>query len=709
MIAKVIALGVVCVCIVMGQNAFEQLNNPDAEVRLRALGAVSKLGPTPEVLRALSGSTKDQRPDVRRVSCSLLGYFRSDARPAVPVLIEALNDANEEVQIAAAQALGEIGPASIGDLPSLVNLLRHRNDGIRRAAAYGLQGMGRLATPAADDLLASAGDPSSDVRESAIAALGRIGAHVEAVLAALDDREGDVRRAAVNAIPEFAQASERAIAPLIKALRDPDSNVQSTALGALFKVGRKHPHAVVPAFREVLSNAENHFALRSGAADYLAAMGEPAKAAIPDLLRALDADHDWVRRGARRALKLLGADPNVRSGGQQAPVTETVPEPAAEAAVLIDALRKGDGAAEEQLAKLRGGAVAGLLALLDDPGPARLGALRVLARIENRAVSAIPSIAKLVSSGDVETQRAAVRALGSIRVPSDLAVKTLANATKIPSLRSDALGAIRGMGANAAGALPALIPLLNSADTAAIGETLGAIREMEAAAEPAVHAMIPLLSSKDAGIRASTVYAFGAMWAGAAPALPALVRVLDDTDARIRTDALSAINHVFGDCCADRSRVAAQGRKILPRVLKLTADPHVDVRENAVRTVGWIGIAESAVFRSLEAGFQDSSSTVRGAAATATGVLRRLSGKGDALLPCLFGALDDPEPLVRRWAVVALRNFGKAANTAIPRLDRLSAESDAEMQRVVDETLTVIRTNDRSKREVRENPTVMIR
>src|SRR5262245_5391120 len=95
--------------------------------------------------------------------------------------------------------------------------------------------------------------------------------------------------------------------------------------------------------------------------------------------------------------------------------------------------------------------------------------------------------------------------------------------------------------------------------------------------------MIPLLSSKEAVIRAKTVYMFTGLWAAGTPALPALIQLLDDADTRIRADAVFAITEVFSDCCADRSRVTTEGRMALPRVLELTADPNVDVRENAVR------------------------------------------------------------------------------------------------------------------------------
>src|SRR5262249_33894444 len=116
-----------------------------------------------------------------------------------------------------------------------------------------------------------------------------------------------------------------------------------------------------------------------------------------------------------------------------------------------------------------------------------------------------------------------------------------------------------------------------------------------------------------------------------------------------------------------------------------------DVRENAVRAVGWIGIAEPPVFQTLNARLRDTSSRVRAAAATSLGVLRKLSGEGDGSVPSLIAVLDDPDPLVRRWTVFALRNFGKAAQPAVAELEQMALQSDTGTRRVIDETLTAIR------------------
>jgi HEAT repeat protein len=58
---------------------------------------------------------------------------------AVPAITQALSDRNPNIQLAAVQALGRIGPQATRALPGLVFLLFHENEVIRKAAASSLK------------------------------------------------------------------------------------------------------------------------------------------------------------------------------------------------------------------------------------------------------------------------------------------------------------------------------------------------------------------------------------------------------------------------------------------------------------------------------------------------------------------------------------------------------------------------------------------
>jgi hypothetical protein len=66
-------------------------------------------------------------------------------KPAVPDLIEALKNKNEDIRWEAAKALGQIEDPEAA--PALVKVLRVKNAGVRWLAAEGLVIMGRAALP----------------------------------------------------------------------------------------------------------------------------------------------------------------------------------------------------------------------------------------------------------------------------------------------------------------------------------------------------------------------------------------------------------------------------------------------------------------------------------------------------------------------------------------------------------------------------------
>ncbi len=143
--------------------------DPDPTVRAAALGALWRLGALDDdvLLRALG----DPDPGVRRRACAVAGGGADDVSPSPAVvdgLVQAADDTDPSVVETAAWALGEVGPRC------------------------GTAAVARLCRVAA-------GHSSPVCRESAVAALGAIGAPdtLGVVLAALDDTPNIRRRAAI--------------------------------------------------------------------------------------------------------------------------------------------------------------------------------------------------------------------------------------------------------------------------------------------------------------------------------------------------------------------------------------------------------------------------------------------------------------------------------------------------------------------------------
>jgi HEAT repeat protein len=84
------------------------------EKRRQAVTAIGSIGLAPEAIHEVEGALKDQDPLVRQTAAAMLGQMK--AKPAIPALKTALDDASGEVAFAAAKALWEMGDKSGRDL-----------------------------------------------------------------------------------------------------------------------------------------------------------------------------------------------------------------------------------------------------------------------------------------------------------------------------------------------------------------------------------------------------------------------------------------------------------------------------------------------------------------------------------------------------------------------------------------------------------------
>jgi len=197
----------------------------------------------------LVAKLRDGNPSVRVIAACELQRLGSDARTAIPALVERLSDESpvdptvcgkdrhywskdidrqtspgEE----AAAALVDIGTDS---LPSLITAARAPQWVARRNAVWALGALddGRSVAPA----LAALADREPPVRRIAAWALGALdaGEAVPALIAALTDQDAEVRAQVAWALGAIGEA--RAVDALIGALKDPAENVRVQAAWAL--------------------------------------------------------------------------------------------------------------------------------------------------------------------------------------------------------------------------------------------------------------------------------------------------------------------------------------------------------------------------------------------------------------------------------------------------------------------------------------------
>jgi HEAT repeat protein len=309
------------------------LEDGDPSVRNMVLQAVAETGPdaVPFLLDALA------RPESRYWACLGLGQIGPDAVKAVPKLLEIAEDKEPEHRMEALMALGSIKPSDATSISAIAKHLEDPFGGARFAAAYALGNIGPAAKTAGAALMKHArtsrdeflkvtcawalvkvdertldtalpilieGARSRDpnVRSACARGLGDVKAKPATSLPALISLLGDVEKPVVGqAVEAVAAFGEEAVPLTSKALAN-----DRLKLGAIFALKRIGPaaKAAVPDLVKAMSN-EPQLDVRREVFFALASIGG-SEEAIPELIKALSHENVKVRNGASYALGKIG-------------------------------------------------------------------------------------------------------------------------------------------------------------------------------------------------------------------------------------------------------------------------------------------------------------------------------------------------------------------------------------------------------------------
>jgi HEAT repeat protein len=164
-----------------------------------------------------------------------VAVLKTGGAKAVPMLIEALADADLQARYAAAEALGAIGPDAVA---ALVEALQSGDPLVRTGAARALALIGPEARTALPALSATLHDDTTLVAVMAATALGRIGKDAVPVLSqALEEQKAvTVRRTVLEALRRLGPEAAEAVPVLLKICNDIDDPVYDLAAETLKKV-----------------------------------------------------------------------------------------------------------------------------------------------------------------------------------------------------------------------------------------------------------------------------------------------------------------------------------------------------------------------------------------------------------------------------------------------------------------------------------------
>jgi HEAT repeat protein len=309
----------------------------EKDSRLRR-GAVQVLG---QMAQGIRQPDRDNRP--RRPGPEPAGETAPAVKEAVPALVAALDDPDEEIRNLAVMVLANPGPGASAAVPALVDHLKEGNDlRQRRAAAWALGRVGpaaKTAVPALRDLLTEGGD--RELRTAAVQALGVLGPDARdaipqmvRLLPEVDLRERQTIVWALSSIgtadtvgPALAEAARslsdsgdadrmltqaltdafRKLGPgvsgeVAKLLKDRRTAVRRLAVMVLLGFGR-NAKPVLPELLAELDDKDDEAAVEAALA---VSVIEPRAECVPPLVRALKAPDSRLRERAISVLQRLG-------------------------------------------------------------------------------------------------------------------------------------------------------------------------------------------------------------------------------------------------------------------------------------------------------------------------------------------------------------------------------------------------------------------
>ena len=264
-------------------------------------------------LKNLMKGLKDENADTRAESLLDLRAMGADARPALPVLIQMMNDPDNLVRSLADEALKKIGPPTLNQVDQIVACLKARHPRVRAHAVIALSKLGPDAGNVLSYLDPLLRDPDPDVRRNVFLSWKEIGLNAESLTPNLftswDDAPADLRESLRNALADVSPENEGAVPVLLQALQVRDVMVRRLAVSSVTRFGQAGKAALArsayPVLLKLLAE-DGSTSVRREAAAAVVAVNPAGREAVPLLARALRGDAE-LRLEAALSLEKMGS------------------------------------------------------------------------------------------------------------------------------------------------------------------------------------------------------------------------------------------------------------------------------------------------------------------------------------------------------------------------------------------------------------------
>jgi HEAT repeat protein len=268
--------------------------------------AVAKLNPGDEAAEKtavdkLVAGLKSKDPGIRTAAAKGLQSLQAPPEMVGPALVALINDADEEVQVHAVDAIASLGESVV---PRVTNGLK--NPQLRHAAIQVLRKLGPKAAGAVQPLMEAASSGDAKLRTEINLALGAIGPAAapatEMLAKSLESSDAGERESALYALRQIGPKADAAARPLLRKLQADDSFEAMAAAWALARIAPANDQVAVVVVQKLaggLSNKDETVRLESAMA--LGDMGPKAKDAAEAVDKAAKTDSSAAVRAAAAA------------------------------------------------------------------------------------------------------------------------------------------------------------------------------------------------------------------------------------------------------------------------------------------------------------------------------------------------------------------------------------------------------------------------
>jgi HEAT repeat protein len=448
----------------------------------------------------------------------------------------------------------------------------------------------------------------------------------------LNDDNPLIREEAVAVLGEVGEPAREALPALLPLLKATDGRLRVRAAIAVWRIERQSKN-VLPVL--MLALRDTDLESRLLAIRLLEQMGTAAVPAAPALVVLLDDDEITTRGRASTALRQMAVDaiPALLDG-----LKARGPVGRFQCVQLLHTFSRTDKKVGDALAER----------MKDDDKKVRLEAARTLLLSVPHRKAVVAALTEAAKDSDPVYRRTAVSNVFTV----------------VPRPRE---------------LLEVFVGLLDDPDPQVAASAVQAVWEFTNDAKRVTPAISRLLQEEDNVRRFMALNTLRQMGPAALPCLPALLHG-PTTDTAVVGDIVrnigpEALPHLLDACTGNRNaqtRLKAvaglghAGPDALPQLMRLMSDANVNIRNMAVRSVGFIGPKASEALPTLVKFARDEDPGFRSAA---LGSIGRLGVEAKLAVPILLESLKDKNNTVRHSAVSALAMVPLDAKTALPALD----------------------------------------